>query len=337
MHLRSIIGFLYKYIDTGKKLVPGRDAVLIVGGTMSKTGWNVCNLLVRRYNVEVINIDSKCAYSLLKKFSVIDSDQCEAMDLLEEQMINENDLANQEEAQVDDSLAELVLEGGLEQLYLEADEAKLLHPYRSSGNYTFIECRDLADSKCVIDAMLMALATGKRITVFINNLQEGLYSKCLENGGYVDSLEFFEKCTNTNVTNAIIATKYFISEFIPTINTNFGPENDYYIVNFTVDPRNQKLLLPASYFTTKAAIRQLHDGLYSEKSIYETTSKIKTLLVRIPETPANVDLHMERFEQIADLLIKNLKLGRAGTYNITATIFTNILADFRQFLDQLQY
>ncbi len=108
-------------------------------------------------------------------------------------------------------------------------------------------------------------------------------------------------------------------------------------MNFTVDPRNQKLLLPASYFTKKAAIRQLHDGLSSEKSIYETTSKIKTLLVRIPETPANVDLHMERFEQIADLLIKNLKLGRAGTYNITATIFTNILADFRQFLDQLQY
>lgn len=71
MHLRSIIGFLYKYIDTGKKLVPGRDAVLIVGGTMSKTGWNVCNLLVRRYNVEVINIDSRCAYSLLKNFQLL--------------------------------------------------------------------------------------------------------------------------------------------------------------------------------------------------------------------------------------------------------------------------
>ncbi|KAL3232631.1 hypothetical protein RNJ44_04547 [Nakaseomyces bracarensis] len=314
-YINGLVALLYKYVSIGKKLVPGRDVVLILGGSMSKMGWSLCTLLVRRYGVEVINIDCKREHAYLG----LDDDGSIA-----EPEVELSDFANDGDVPA------------IEQVLLEVDKNAKLHPYRCKGAYTFIECEDLSNAKLILAALSKAVNLDKRITVFINNLQEGLYCQNKGDRGYIDSLELFERCTNINVTNAIIVTKYFISDVIPRVTLSYGRDNDFYIVNLTVDMRNQKVKLPASYFTTKAAITQLHDGLSSEKKIYETTSKIKTLLVRVPETPADIDKHMDYYEQLADMLIKNLKLGRAGVYTVTATIFTNILADLRQFLDQLQ-
>lgn len=315
-HINGILALFYRYIAVGKKLVPGRDVVLILGGTMSKMGWNFCSLLVRRYGVEVINIDCRNNHAFLG--------------------LNDNNQASIIQAAEIDELANEVDIPVNEQLILEIDQQAQLHPYKCQGLYTFIECSDLSNSKEMLAALNIAASGDKRITVFVNNLQEGLYRQYSEDRRYIDSLELFEKCTNTNVTNAIIATKYFISDIIPKVILSYGRDNDFYVVNMTVDARHQKIKLPASYYTTKAAVTQLHDGLASEKRIYETTSKIKTLLVKVPETPADVDKSMNHYEQLADMLVKNMKLGRAGVYTVTATIFTNFLADFIQFIDQLQ-
>lgn len=314
-YVNGLVAFLYRYMTVGKKLVPGRDVVLVLGGSMSKMGWNLCTLLVRRYGVEVINIDCKSTYAHLEL------NRPNEIPVIPEVGISE--LENAVDMPIN------------EQMLLEINEEATLHPYECKGLYTYVECPDLSNAKDMLAALQKAVNLNKQITIFINNLQEGLYRQYSEDQQYIDSLELFEKCTHTNVTNAIIATKFFISDIIPRVILNYGRDNDFYVINMSIDCRHQKIKLPASYYTTKAAVTQLHDGLASEKSIYETTSKIKTLLVRVPETPGDVEKTMDYYEQLADMLIKNMKLGRAGCYTVTATIFTTLFADFRQFIDQL--
>lgn len=195
-------------------------------------------------------------------------------------------------------------------------------------HYTFVPCNSFMDETFVIQAILQVLKLDIPVNLLINNLQEGfetLYNSEFEGKlSMVDKIQNLNKCVTVNVTNVMIATKYYINSVIPHILTNSGNGTvRFYIINVSYEQPDKSLMYASHYLSSKMALNQFHDGLASElqgrekgKIGNDEPHSIKALLVYLPYI-LDIHAYTELCPIFAQNLINCLEEGRIGTKAIS--------------------
>lgn len=182
--------------------------------------------------------------------------------------------------------------------------------------YTFIPCRNFADTYNVRESMELVKSAGRSVTVFINNVQkefESVYQMAVPSSPLDESIDRLKECVAANLTNVMIATKFFLEQLIPqTIRLGKGNAQDYYLINLSSILTLNVPEQASQYVSSKAALNQFHDSLASElKCSRRKTVHFKTLLVFLPHVREYF-----RWKQLAPFLsrqlIECLKDGRKG-------------------------
>lgn len=189
------------------------------------------------------------------------------------------------------------------------------NPFPVSRSYKFIHCKDFADTSCVQDAMQRVKNLKHPITVLINNVHknfESIYSEEIDLQIIDDSVDQMRDCIASNLTNVMIATKFFLKEIVSqTIQLTNGKVRDYYVVNMSTLLTLHVPEWASGYVSSKAALNQFHDALTSEYKCSPRRTKIKTLLVFLPYVK-----ELEKWEYLtpylSDQLVNCLQDGRCG-------------------------
>ncbi|CDH13076.1 related to Oxidoreductase-like protein SRL4 [Zygosaccharomyces bailii ISA1307] len=185
-----------------------------------------------------------------------------------------------------------------------------LHKY-----YSFIHCHDFADTSNVQNAMQDVKSLEFTITALINNVQrdfETIYDEEDEKNTDDDSVDKMRECVSSNLTNVVIATKYFLKEIVPqTIRLSKGKLQEYYIVNLSTLLTLHVPERASRYISSKAALNQFHDSLTSECRCSARRAKIKTLLVFLPYVK---DLESWKYLRpyLSEQLVQCMQDGRQG-------------------------
>lgn len=196
------------------------------------------------------------------------------------------------------------------ELILSANEASLIDKY-----YTFVSCKDFSNAQCVLEALQEVKDLQVPITIFINNVQKGfetIYSRDAKAAFGGKAVIQLQRCVNSNLTNVMIATKFFLKDLIPqTVHISHKRFHDFYIVNIsTVLTLNVPKFAP-HYISSKAALNQFHDSLTSELRVRSGKTKVKSLLVYLPFVKEGHRWESSTTE-LAQQLVECLKNGRRG-------------------------
>ncbi|EDO17815.1 hypothetical protein Kpol_1043p5 [Vanderwaltozyma polyspora DSM 70294] len=198
-------------------------------------------------------------------------------------------------------------------------------------NYTFVECSSLSNRDKLLESLKFIKDNEINVTVFINNLQEGLeslYSTDYEELLSVEErIEHLERCVTINLTNVMIATKYYLTEIIPQIQQRL--ENpSFYIINMSCEQPDGSLLYASHYLCSKMALNQFHDGLSSELSQRGKTSieksqlpKIKMLLIFLPHI-VDYNNWKNLCPAFAKEFVKCIEDGRRGFHVLPRDVYT---------------
>lgn len=196
------------------------------------------------------------------------------------------------------------------EIILSVNEAVLLDKY-----YSFVHCDDFSNADSVVQAMREVFDLKIPVTVFINNVQQGLETIFDRSGDIAlgdNSVSHLRKCVNANLTNVMIATKFFLEELVPqTIFLLKEKYVDFYIVNISTVLSLELPDFARDFTSSKAALNQFHDSLTSELKQRPGDSTIKTLLVYLPNLETGEDWEVALTE-LTQQLIQDLKDGKQG-------------------------
>ncbi|AMD21735.1 HFL121Wp [Eremothecium sinecaudum] len=225
---------------------------------------------------------------------------------------------------------ELVYEENEENASVGHVESETVRPKAAKeGEYHFIKCESTCDKNHVLDGLNKVLEGDYGISVFINNVNEGLFEfmqggtdpplshaplDLKRNSFILGNQGQFQDLLNSNLINVMISVKFFLNEIVPQTMRQHGDRDQppgFYIINTT---NTISLHAPAfaGYFAaSKAGLNQFHESLTSELGFYNNDCRIKTLLAFLPfystHTVSNVP-----WAEYAGVFIRALKLGRSG-------------------------
>ncbi|CAR25783.1 hypothetical protein ZYGR_0A03520 [Zygosaccharomyces rouxii] len=153
--------------------------------------------------------------------------------------------------------------------------------------YTFIPCKSFAETHSVQEAMQAVKSLVQPITILINNVQrdfKSVYQMEEPLSPLDESIDQFKECVAANLTNVMIATKFFLEQLVPqSVCLTGNKSQDYYLVNLSSILTLNVPEQASHYVSSKAALNQFHDSLTSElKSSRHKKVHYKTLLVFLP-------------------------------------------------------
>lgn len=196
------------------------------------------------------------------------------------------------------------------ELILSANEATLIDKY-----YTFVSCKDFSNTQCVLEALEEVKDLQVPITIFINNVQKGfetIYNRHATAPLGVNAVIQLQRCVNSNLTNVMIATKFFLKEIIPqTVHISHKKFHDFYIVNISTALTLNVPKFATHYVSSKAALNQFHDSLTSELRVRPGETKVKSLLIYLPFVKEGREWENGATD-LAQQLVECLKNGRRG-------------------------
>lgn len=178
--------------------------------------------------------------------------------------------------------------------------------------YKFISCRDLSNTSLVLEGLKKVKELEMPITIFINNVQVGfktIYDRKFSIG--CRGIPRLQQYASANVTNVMIATKFFLNEIIPQSERLCDASVQYYIINLTTMLTLNAPEYGMEYVSTKAALNQFHDGLTSELRTGFSKGRIKTLLIYLPHAP-NGHAWEIMSTSLCMQVIECLRMGRRG-------------------------
>ncbi|AGO12738.1 AaceriADR270Cp [[Ashbya] aceris (nom. inval.)] len=131
------------------------------------------------------------------------------------------------------------------------------------------------------------------------------------------SQELFQQLLNSNLINVMLAVKFFLNQLVPQTIELAQREHrtaGFYIVNVTNTLSLHAPAFTGYYATSKAGLNQFHESLTSELSLYDKC-RIKTLLAFLPFLSAHTadEIH---WADSARILVRALKLGRTGDVSL---------------------
>lgn len=277
-------------VGPGKSLESGKDAVLILGGSSSTFGVELCKALLRE-GTTVVNLDTA-------------------------------DLVKWRAPQQRRARARTP----------RARSAGNVPRRAAAGRYHFIHCRSLTNKNDVLASLRMVLLGHFGISIFINNVNEGLFdfmqgsihaqaaqgpSDLMDRSFLQGSQELFQQLLNSNLINVMLSVKFFLNQLVPQTIELAQREHltpGFYIVNVTNTLSLHAPAFTGYYATSKAGLNQFHESLTSELSLYDKC-RIKTLLAFLPflSTHTADETH---WADSARILVRALKLGRTGDVSL---------------------
>lgn len=208
---------------------------------------------------------------------------------------------------IDDKVYVINIDSRDMELILNFKDAAVVAKY-----YRFIPCRDLSNADLVLEALNQVKNLKLPITLFINNVQVGfrtIYSNNFSIG--YRGIPRLQQFASANVTNIMIATKFFLNEIVPQTEKSTHGNVNFYIVNLTTVLTLDAPEYGMEYVSSKAALNQFHDGLTSELAVKSTRKRIKTLLIYLPHAPNGHAWEMMSTD-LCEQVVECLKMGRRG-------------------------
>lgn len=194
------------------------------------------------------------------------------------------------------------------ELILNFKDAAIIAKY-----YRFVPCRDLSNADLVVEALERVKKMMLPITLFINNVQVGFRTIYAQNFSIgLRAIPRLQQYANANVTNVMIATKFFLNEVVPQTEKIWHGHANFYIVNLTTVLTLDVPEYGMEYVSSKAALNQFHDGLMSELAGKSTKKRIKTLLIYLPHAGSGHAWELLS-TNLCEQVIESLKMGRRGS------------------------
>lgn len=186
----------------------------------------------------------------------------------------------------------------------------------SGKYYTFVSCKSFAETHNVQESMLEVKSLNKPISILINNIQwdfKSVYQVETPLSPLEESICQFKECVAANLTNVMIAVKFFLGQLVPqSVQLTGNKCQDYYLVNLSSILTLNVPVQASQYVSSKAALNQFHDSLTSElKCSRHKKIRFKTLLVFLP---CNKDYMSwsQSTSRLSQQLIDCLHDGRKG-------------------------
>ncbi|AET40342.1 Srl4p Ecym_5606 [Eremothecium cymbalariae DBVPG len=306
-YINRLVRKVYKYasilndvIGPGKVLESYTDTVLILGGSSNMFGIELCRTLILNEGIQVVNLDTVDRQELM--FGSCQSSCCSFGR-------NPNLLS--------------VLEENNHKHQLQEKRTK----------YHFVKCSTITNKKDVLDGLNRVLDGRFGISVFINNVNEGLFefmqgsTDPMLSHGPVDimnksllqgSQKIFQDVLNSNLINVMLSVKFFLNEIVPQTMNILQEQNKppgFYIVNITNTLSLHAPAFAGYYAASKAGLNQFHESLTSELGYYNKR-RIKTLLIFLPFLSTHTMSNIPWVEYAA-MLVRDLKLGRSGELTLS--------------------
>ncbi|GAV51782.1 hypothetical protein ZYGR_0AF02530 [Zygosaccharomyces rouxii] len=204
-------------------------------------------------------------------------------------------------------------QSGIKVINVDTEDTKF--PLMSSC-YTFVSCRSFAETHSVQKSMQAVKSLNEPITILINNVQrdlKGVYQVDLPVSPLEESIDQFKECVAANLTNVMIATKFFLEQLVPqSVRLTGNKCRDYFLVNLSSILTLNVPEQASHYVSSKAALNQFHDSLTSElKCSRHKKIHFKTLLVFLPYNKDYVSWSQST-SFLSQQLIECLHDGRKG-------------------------
>lgn len=314
-HLTSSINYI---LGVGKVLDPCIDRVLILGGASNEFGLAVCRNLIHNQGVKIVVVDK--------------IDRADSIFENRSQDHSTSDIQNRSECNNDSQ------EYGIGQLNVTVTKKIVgLEECQRNHYYKFIRCEDFSNKEYVLKAMEEVFKAETGITIFINNIHEGLEDYTDMSGNFDSktismnlmnhsisrgSAEKFEACVKSNLTNVMLATKYFLNRLVPQTKRLVKPRiplestPGFYIINISSVLTFYAPAFTGFYVSSKTAMNQFHESLTSELGLYNG-NRIKTLLVYLPYVKGETNTGRTWY-CLGEDLVAAIKYGRRGEISLSA-------------------
>lgn len=182
--------------------------------------------------------------------------------------------------------------------------------------YDFISCKSFSDTQSVLESMQMVKSLNKPISILANNVQkdfDSIYQVASPASLLEESIDEFKECVAANLTNVMIATKFFLENLVPqSVSLTESNCQDYYLVNISSILTLNVPEQASHYVSSKAALNQFHDSLTSElKCSRYKKLRFKTLLAFLPYRKDYIGW-TQSTSSLSQQLIECLQDGRKG-------------------------